>query len=1033
MLFLRFEPCKGTLMKLSEVAIQRPVFAFMMNLVIVIFGLFSYPKMGVDMFPNVDFPVVIVSAYYPNGGDPGIVEQKLLKVMEEHFQGLQGLDKFQTRATPHLAVAVLEFKLSIDINKAVQDVRDKVSLIRDDTRYPKEARAPLVQRFDLNGEPVVSLVLHSKNIPLSELSRLADDIIKPRLEQVKGVGAVSLVGARKREIQALLNRSAMQSFGLSPLEIVSRVSKQLGEYSSGELDNQKEVIRLKTLSIPKSQEEIARIVLPTYDGTFLRLENIAFIQDALAEEKTYAQEGQNLSVLISVNKETGQNPVFISKQIHKVFAELKKELPLGAELKIYHDSSTYINGSINSVLFDLLFGCLLAILIVLIFIQNYRMMFICACTLPVALLGSIAVMEKIGFTLNTMTTLGLTLAIGLLIDDAIVVIENVSRHLKMGKNSFQAAKDATKEISLAVIAITLVILAVFVPVAFMDGIIGRFFFSFGMTIAVAVIFSFFVSFTLTPMLASQLFAKQEEGPVHGVLLFFRRAIEALTRWYSGILEKSLFYKKTTVLVGVFCFFLSAVLLVFVPKSFFPTEDKGLFSVVYTLKAETSISETKKRSLEIVHFLQNYPEFENVVLNINKENEAHISLFLLPKNKRNKSQAQLMEIVRDDLKKKFPLSSDEQLSLEKEGHGDGHSQPIQLELRSPNYEELLAFAKTFKEYVEKDVPFVTDVIDTAPKEINSLTIRTDLSRATDLEVSTYDIAQTLQALFGFEGQKVGELEENGIRYDIKMKIDKNDATNLHDIYGIHVATAKNQLVPLSSVSVLEESKSLAEINRSFGQRNFSIFANFSGKDLSAALTQIENHLKATKPDSVSYRFSGEAELMGDAIKGMLMAALLALILVYMVLCAQFESFLIPFIIMMSVPLAFSGAFLATLVTHTVMSIYTMIGLILLMGLVTKNGILMIDFALEKVRNGMTPENALREAAPLRFKPVVMTTCAMIFSMLPIAIGHGTGGEARAPMAIAIIGGLISSTILTLVVIPVLFSLLVKSKGKKENSI
>lgn len=1012
-------------MFLSDVSIKRPVFALVLNLALLVFGLMAYKKLGVDQLPNVDFPVVTVRVVYP-GADPKSIEQKILKPLERGLSGLAGLDVLSSTAFPNVAQIVLRFALERNGQEAAQDVRDKVSIIQG--QFPAEAEAPVIAKFDIGSAPIVTLALSSKTMPYGDLSRLANDKVKPGIEQVPGVGNLEIVGTREREYHILLQRQKLQSFGLSPLQVSQAIQTQAVDIPSGKIENKAELIRIRTEGVLRSTNDVAQIVIPLRTGQKIRVGDVATVVDTIADEQGYAARDGSTSIVVVAYKQAGGNTVAVANGIRDKVKELQKQFPEGVELNVTNDDSIYIKGSLDAVQFDLVLGAVLAIIIVMVFLRDWRATLISAMAIPTSVVATFAFMKGMGFTLNMLTTLALTLSIGILVDDAIVVIENIYSRIEKGDKPMEAARRGTAEIGLAALAITLSIVAVFVPVAFMQGIIGRFFYQFGMTVAFAVLVSLFVAFTLTPMMSSKLLI-----PIHAKDLPFpalEKFLTSLEASYRNIVARSLKMRWRVVLGGFAFLILSIVLLRFVPKAFFPKEDRSMFSVNYEIREGSPLSLMKEKALALEQTLRASPAVKSVVMSIGanaerKPNLARFDVTMVPTSERTFSQAEYIDSLREKLKKVVAPGELVEVN-EQSGGGGGKAQPIQYILQGSNYDELVKYSKELKSYIETQVAGAVDVTSSEPPKVSEVKVAADFARAADLGVNSVQIGQTLRALF--EGLKVGEFENSGERYDVRLKVDERDSASKDDLSGITVPSVTGVPIQLSSVATVTLGEAPSKIERWGGQRQITIYANFAGKDLGAASTQIEEHGRKILPPGIVGSFEGQAKMMRDSMAAVGSALMLAVILVFLVLCAQFESFLTPFVIMLSVPLAFSGAFIGLLMTQKSLSIYSMIGLILLVGLVTKNAILLLDFTLQRMRDGMTTDAALVDAGGARLRPILMTTIAMIAGMLPLAFGHGVGGEARAPMAICVIGGLVSSTILTLIVIPCSFSLLQDMRKK-----
>ncbi|MBP9706517.1 MAG: efflux RND transporter permease subunit [Oligoflexales bacterium] len=1023
-------------MLLSDVSIKRPVFATMLNLVLIVFGLFSLPRLAVDQFPNVDFPVVTVTVVYP-GADPESVEQRVLKPLEDALKGLAGLELLSSTGFPNVAQLMMRFKLNKNSDQAAQEVRDKVFAAVG--KLPPEAETPIVQKFDVGGMPILNIAVSgSSSIPYGQLSQVTDDVVKSALERVNGVASIEAAGIRLREVQIFVDRERLASFGLTPADISNSLAQQNLDAPVGKIQNDRNYLALRVKGKLRSGNEIAQLPIISRLATKLRISDVATIKDTIAEEQTAAFVGKTPTILLSVQKVAGANTPGIAADTRKTLAKLEKLLPPGIKAEVITDNSTYIKGSIDAVKLDLVLGAILATIIVFVFLRNFWITVISAVALPTAVIGTFAFLEYMGFTLNMMTTLGLSLSIGILIDDAIIVIENIHRHLSMGKSGEVAARDATAEIGLAVMATTLTILAVFVPVAFMEGIIGRFFYQFGLTVAFAVAISLFVAFTLAPMLSARLLKPGDHKPENPHLLKGWEAVETALTWldtsYKHTLGWCLSHRKTTLAVGAVSLIISFLMLRFVPVSFFPKEDRSQFAITYTLKEGTSLDAAKVRSAAFVDALSVYPGIEKVVTAIGATRERKPSIVrfdvvLVGTNRRNFSQDDLMSRLRDDLGPKFATDGAE-LTIADAGMGGGgpggRTEPLQFILTSDNWESLVTFSDKAAAFVKENISGAVEVKTSKPKIQRELRIAIDPSRAADLEVSTAQIATTLRALY--EGDKISEIEEKGTSYDVRMRIADKDRFNAQDIAGVALTNRRGEQISLGAIASLLETDAPSSIERFDGQRQIMLLANFTGKDLNKASSRVLEYINQNMPPDVSVRLSGQTEMMKDAIGAILRALAIAVLLVFMILCAQYERYLAPLVIMAALPLSLTGAFGSLLITGQVMSVFTMIGIILLMGIVTKNGILLIDFTLQRIAEGKPVDQALMEAGPIRLRPILMTTFAAGAGMIPIAIGHGDGGESKAPMGIAVIGGLMMSTLLTLVVVPCLFSLVEEWRTK-----
>ena len=1019
-------------MFLSDVSIRRPVLATMLNVVLVVFGLFSLPRLPIDQYPNVDFPVVTVSVIYP-GADPTSIEQRILDPLEKAVNGIGGLEKLSSNALQSVGTIILQFKLEKNSDQAAQEVRDKIFAAVG--QLPPEAETPIVQKYDIGGAPILNLAMTGQNLSYAKLSSLAKDVVQPSLERVPGVAAVNTAGIRAREVQIFVDRERLASFGLTPQDVADSVRQQNLDLPAGKVENTQRYATLRVKGRQANGADIARLPVLSASNNSLRISDVAEVKDVIAEEVTASFVGRTPTILFAIQKQAGSNTTELADTAKATVGKLQGQLPEGVKLEVVTDNSKYIKGSIDSVKLDLVLGAILATFIVLVFLRDLWITVISAVALPTAVIATFAFLDYKGFTLNVMSTLGLSLSIGILIDDAIIVIENIHRHLSMGKSGPQAAKDATSEIGLAVFATTLTICAVFVPVAFMEGIIGRFFYQFGLTVAFAVAISLFVAFTLTPMLSARLLKGGEHKPHGGKLLLLWTAIEnvltAIDEAYRKTLTWCLTHRGITLAGGVFTFILSFFLLRFVPVAFFPKEDRSQFAISYTLPEGTSLGIAKERSLALAEGVKNYPGVDKVVTAVaatreRKPNKARLDVLLVDPKDRTYSQADLINRVRTEVVPAFTKDGSEVSIQEGDGAGGGRSEPIQMVFKSNDYDALIGFTDQVAQYIKANLPGAVDTSTTKPKSIQEYRIEVDSDRAADLGVSAAQIGMTIRALY--EGDKISEIDDRGTSYDVRMRISDRDRLSPEDLSSITMRSRTGQQITLGSVARIVPAKAPALIERMDGQRQITVLSNYTAKDLNAAVNKIQEYVSQNMPANISVDLAGQAEIMKKSIASMLKALGLAVLLVFMILCAQYERYVAPLVIMAALPLSFTGAFGSLILTGQAMSVYTMIGIILLMGIVTKNGILLIDFTMQRIREGATVDEALLEAGPIRLRPILMTTFAAGGGMIPIAVGHGVGGEARSPMGVAVIGGLIMSTLLTLVVVPCLFSVVEEGMAK-----
>lgn len=1008
-------------MKLADISIRRPVLATVMVAVLVVFGLVAYPGIGVDLFPEVEFPIVTVTAVYP-GADPETVESRVIDKLEESLSTINGIKTLRSTSAENVGVLFIQFELERKADQAVQDVRDKIAVAQ--RQLPPDLEPPIVEKFDVGAAPVMYLAV-AGSVPPRELSRIADDVVKQKIQTLQGVGGVELVGSQDREIHVWLEPERLDTYGLSVPDVVTALRTQNVEIPGGRLNAPGRELVVKTRGQVRGPRELADIVVTFAGGAAVRVGDVARVEDGVEEKRSHAAIDDKSAVALVVRKQSGANTVEVAHAVHKALDRLRKDLPKGVTLTVPTDNSPYIEHAIHDVQFDLAFGAVLAVVIVLFFLHDWRATLISALALPSSVVATFAFVKLMGFTFNNMTMLALSLSIGILIDDAIVVIENIHRHLEMGKPPAKAAADATAEIGLAVIATTASIVAVFVPVATMRGLIGRFFLQFGLTVAFAVIVSLFVAFTLTPMLSARMLTVHSATKSwlgRGIDHFLSK-IDAV---YRGVLRLAIGRPKLTLVVAAVVFFASLGLGRFVPFEFLPPDDRSQFNVKVELPTGTSLDRTMAYAEGIGRELRAIPGVSSTFSTIGagaqgEVNRAEIVVNLVPRKQRRYSQTEAMNFARRELgRRKDAVIAVEVISPIGGGGAGGFRQSmVQFNIRGDNYDALNKSANEVIEELRKKGGYV-DLDTTFRGGKPEVAINIDRDRAADLGVPVAAIAAALRTYFA--GEKATEVVSQGQRVDVRVRLDESYRQRVESIRALKVRSASGQLVDLSNIVDIGTGTGAAKIDRQNRQRQITVLANLQGKALGQALQEVEGAASTKLDPSTPRDFAGQGDMMRESAGYMLLALVLAIVLTYLILAAQFESFMHPFTIMMSLPLSLIGALGGLLIGRMTLNIFSMIGVIMLMGLVTKNAILLVDYTNTLRREGLSRTEALLKAGPVRLRPILMTTGAMIFGMIPVALALSEGGEQRAPMAAAVIGGLITSTMLTLLVVPAAYSVL-----------
>jgi hydrophobic/amphiphilic exporter-1 (mainly G- bacteria), HAE1 family len=1013
-------------MRLADISIRRPVFAVVLIGALIVIGLFSYPRVGVDLFPNVDFPIITVTVTYP-GADPASMESKIADPIEEAVNTMAGIKTLRSVNLESVTQVFVQFELEVDVDQAAQDVRDRVSSILP--QLPEGVDPPKVQKFDVGAAPIMSVAVAGKLAP-RDLTKLADDVVKERIQRIRGVGSVDLVGGREREIHILIRPADLAGFGMTVEDVANAMRAQNLDMPAGRIEEGARELTVKVEGEVEDVADIGDIVIPTPPGpdgraaTLIRIRQVADVVDGTEEARSWSSMDGASAVALVVRKQSGSNTVAVARQVRAELDKLRVEVErAGAVLSVPADWSSYIEHSISDVQFDLVFGGILAVLIILFFLHDLRSTLISAVAIPSSVVATFWFIQVMGFTFNNMTMLALSLSIGILIDDAIVVIENIYRHLATGKRAREAASDATSEIGLAVIATTACIVAVFLPVAFMKGIVGRFFFQFGLTVSFAVAVSLLVSFTVTPMLASRLLREHTGRPA---LVFrpFAWFLDHIDSLYRGVLGWALRHRWSTLGIAFLSMVLSVFLVSRVKAEFIPVEDRAEFQVNLELPVGSSLELTRQFTEAVSKDLRTHgPGIDHAFVTVGggdqgQVNQAQINVQMTSRHERGFHQHDAMAWVRERYKdvKNVTFSV---VPINAVSGGGFRNQMVQFNVRGPDLDRLAEVTSKLVAELKK-VPGFVDLDTTHRTGRPEVAIQVDRDRAGDMGVPIASIATTLRYLIA--GDKVSELKEGLDIYDVTMEMPEGQKAGIQSLSNLKVRSTGGQLVDLANVVRVEPESGPAAIERQARQRQITVLANLQGMPLGEATQKVAAKANEVVPPDLTRDFAGMAEVMTESFQSMGVALMLAIVFVYMLLAAQFNSFIHPFTIMLSLPLSVVGAFGALYVSGFTLNIFSMIGVIMLMGLVTKNAILLVDYTNTLRERGLGMREALLEAGPVRLRPILMTTAAMVFGMLPVALALSEGGEQRAPMAATVIGGLLTSMLLTLVVVPVVYSLL-----------
>jgi HAE1 family hydrophobic/amphiphilic exporter-1 len=1007
-------------LSISEIAVARPVFTGMLALLLVVLGVLGLQRLGTDLYPEVSFPVVTVNVVY-RGAGPSEIETQVVKPIEDAVAGISGLDIIHSWSRENLATVAVQFALSTNLDRAVQDVRDKVAGVAG--RLPKGADAPIVGRVDLSAQPVLTYAASGQETTSAKLRKLLDEKLRPSLAQIQGVAEVRIVGGDVREIHVDLDLDRTRAAGLSPADVATRIGAENLNLPAGRL-----TLGAKELTI-RSVGEFADVdalrglpVARSATGAQVRLDEIATVTDSIAERRTLARLNGREAIIVEIVKQPGSNTVDVADQVKAKIAREAPSLGHGFSATLLIDQSRLIRENAREVWVALVFGGAMAILIILAFLLDPRGTFISALALPTSVIGTFFVMYLFGYTLNQMTLLAMSLAIGLLIDDAVVVREAITHRLDQGEEPAHAAVHGTRDVGLAVLATTFTLVAVFVPVAFMPGIVGQFFKQFGITISAAVLISLFISFTLDPMLSARLVRRRLPGEeLHGAVgRALLGALDRIERAYTRILGWALDHKLVTGALSVAALSLSLWSARGLAGEFLAPEDHGQFIVDLKLAPSASLEETTARTARAEEALAKIPEVTDtyaIVGTSGDVNKARLRVLVTDKSKRTRSLSELREQGRRLVTDAVPWA---QITLSSppilEGLGDYY--PMMLRVVGPDLAQVRGRAEAVAAIL-RALPGTADVrIDDAPPK-PELQIAVDRTRASDVDLPASAVAAQLR--LAIDGDVAAKLREGTDETDIRVRLRAADRGTVERLRALELFTphGPRQVPDVAAVSLRDGPAVIEHENR---ERQIAVYSDLAP---GAALGEVGKALKSRvsaldMPPGYAVIYDGQIKSFKEQNDAFATAFALAFVFIFMVLASQFESLKHPLTIMVSLPLALVGAFLALLATGHHLSLGAMIGVILLMGLVTKNAILLVDGALAHVRAGDDPRTALMKAGPRRLRPILMTSAAMAVGMLPTALGTGLGSEFRAPMAIAVIGGVITSTLLTLLVVPVVFA-------------
>jgi hydrophobe/amphiphile efflux-1 (HAE1) family protein len=1019
-------------MWITRTSINQPVFATMVMVAICVLGLFSYNRLRVERMPDITVPFVFIQVQYP-GAAPEAVENDINKPVEEVVNTVNGVKVIRSNAWEGRGETYIEFRLDTDMARAVQDVRDKIALVRPG--FPREVKDPLVLRGDFdNAQPIVSLAVSSDTRTLRELTTMTEQVIVKRLQNVNGVGRIDTSGGVARQVLINLRPAQMQSQGVGVDEVVGAIRAANMDVPAGRIVQgpTEQLVRIEGRI--KDPAGFGKVIVAQRAKGPVYLNQVADIVDGEKEAESLSRINGKPGLTLQVLKVQDANVVEVGRDAKAAVEKLRKALPADVNLQVVYADVDFIEKSLNGVKVTIVEGALLTVFIVFMFLHSWRSTIITGLTLPISVIATFMAVYLFGFTLNFLTLMALSLCIGLLIDDAIVVRENIVRHLGMGKDHHAAAREGTDEIGLAVMATTFAIVAVFVPVAFMSGIIGRFFFQFGITVAVAVLVSLFVSFTLDPML-SAVWRDPAEGrfarmPWLGRLM---AKVESGVEWthhrYGALLEWALGNRKKVLAIAFAIFVASFFVLPLVGTEFVPESDEGRTSFRLTTPVGSSLEYTDAKTRQVEEIVRAYGFVEVTTANVGTgegRNVARVDVRLADRHKVNRMGVKDFE---NEVRRKIQAIPGIELAV-------GYNRPIWINLLGPSNDELERISNETMAKMAK-IKGIVDLESSLKANNPAITIKVNNELASDLGLTVSQIGSAVRPFVA--GDVIGHwLAPDGQNYDVNVQLPKSGRRIVADLGDLYVVSSKPNpdgspaLVPLRQVAEFQNTTSPQIIKRQELQRRVGIYAGVEGRPSGDVGSDVEALIKTIElPPGYRWDVAGQQQDMQESFTAAVAALGMAVIFIYIILASQFGSFLQPLAIMASLPFTLIGVFLALLVTGSTLNIFSIIGVIMLMGLVTKNAILLVDFTNQGLRAGKSRHDAILAAGQVRLRPILMTTMAMIFGMLPMAIGSADGGEQNAPMGRAVIGGIITSTLLTLVVVPVLYTYL-DSWGRRMSA-
>ena len=1036
-------------MRLPELSIQRPVLATMMSLALVLFGAISLSRLPVRELPDIDPPIVNVTTVYP-GANASVVETEITERLEEVINNVTGIKTLTSESREQVSNITIEFNLSRDIDIAAQDVRDRVSRVRG--RLPENIDEPVISKQDSDARPIMWIGMSSDRFTPLEMTDLAEKQIKNRLQTVEGVSSIFIGGEQRFAIRLWLDSEKMAAHQVTVLDVQRALTEQNVELPSGRVENWDREMTIQTQGELKTVAQFNQLVIRQDRDRFVRLRDIGYAAEGVENERTGARNNGKPCIFLGVVKQSKANSVSVSHGIRDQLELVRPTLPDGIEMVVNYDESNFVEDSIREVWFTLAFAFLLVVTVIYVFLHNFRATLVPAVAIPVSIVASFAVMHLMGYSINILTLLALVLSIGIVVDDAIVVLENIHRHIEEGLSPFQAALKGMKEITFAVIATTVALVAVFIPLAFQSSTTGRLFIEFAIAIVAAVVVSTFVALSLTPMMASRILQSSNRKP-GGLVRLFESVMQGLTRGYRGLLER-LLNRSAIVRLGmlgalaVVLLLASRLLYTHLEGDFLPEEDKGRL-LCFVIAPEGSTTEyTNRMLLQMEEILSKTPEVEIygslVAPGFSGPGLANNGIVFVHLAKERDRTVQEMVNASDGLRSQFFSQVEGAIAIPNIPKTINRSfrSPFQVVIQAGDLEQLDGFVTDFVNQLRQS-GFIQNVQSSFEMNKPELKLDIDRDRASALRVSIQDISRTLQILFG--GLDISRIKRDGKEYDVIAQLERTSRLTPEHLDRIYVRNQDGRLIQLSSIVQRQVGVAPNKIERYNRIRSATISGTPMGVTMGTAVSRVKEMLEAQMPAGFLYDWSGESRDLQDAGQEIGWVLVLALVFVYMVLASQFESLLHPLTVMLTVPLAAVGALgllwligalgrvgWMPLVPAMNVNLFSQIGMVLLVGLVTKNGILLVEFANQLRAQGLSAREAMTQSGLVRLRPILMTAISTISGILPIAIGFGAGAESRRPMGVVVVGGMMTSTFLTLFVIPLVYTLFADVSASLSSS-